>query len=125
MQTHPSSITRQDFANKRILYIPKLLDGDRIIATSQEEKHLVLFEYYDCLLGTSTSRDSTSGAHLTALDVPFWEDGVWETIKTLPADDRAPGPDGFTGRFYKSCWPTIKRWQRSEHSSLALVPAAF
>lgn len=23
--------------------------------------------------------------------------------------DKAPGPDGFTGRFYKACWPTIKQ----------------
>jgi hypothetical protein len=22
--------------------------------------------------------------------------------------DKAPGPDGFTGRFYASCWPIIK-----------------
>lgn len=22
--------------------------------------------------------------------------------------DKAPGPDGFTGRFYKSCWSIIK-----------------
>lgn len=28
-------------------------------------------------------------------------------IKSLPSD-KAPGPDGFTGRFYKSCWPVIK-----------------
>lgn len=28
-------------------------------------------------------------------------------IKDL-AMDKAPGPDGFTGRFYKSCWPIIK-----------------
>jgi hypothetical protein len=26
----------------------------------------------------------------------------------LPSD-KAPGPDGYTGRFYKVCWPIIKR----------------
>lgn len=39
--------------------------------------------------------------------MPFSEEEVWDTIKSLPAD-RAPGPDGFTGRFYKSCWSIIK-----------------
>jgi hypothetical protein len=29
------------------------------------------------------------------------------TIKCLPSA-KAPGPDGFTGRFHKSCWPIIK-----------------
>jgi len=32
---------------------------------------------------------------------------VWNTIKEMPPD-KAPGPDGFTGRFYKSCWTIIK-----------------
>jgi hypothetical protein len=26
----------------------------------------------------------------------------------LPGADKAPGPDGYTGRFYKVCWPIIK-----------------
>jgi len=47
------------------------------------------------------------GVDLSTLDAPFSEDEVWSTIKSLPSD-RAPGPDGFTGRFYKSCWPIIK-----------------
>jgi hypothetical protein len=47
------------------------------------------------------------GIDLSVLDAPFTEEEVWATIKALPAD-RAPGPDGFTGRFYKSCWPIIK-----------------
>jgi hypothetical protein len=41
------------------------------------------------------------------LEAPFSKDEVWETIKCLPSN-KAPGPDGFTGRFYKACWPIIK-----------------
>jgi hypothetical protein len=44
---------------------------------------------------------------LSTLDSPFSEQEVWETISELPSD-KAPGPDGFTGRFYKVCWSTIK-----------------
>lgn len=44
---------------------------------------------------------------LDALDAPFSEEEVWNTIKLLPSD-KAPEPDGFTGRFYKSCWTVIK-----------------
>jgi len=43
--------------------------------------------------------------NLEALDIPFDENEVCQTIKDLPS---APGPDGFTGRFYKACWPIIK-----------------
>jgi hypothetical protein len=54
------------------------------------------------------------------LDAPFSEEEVWNTIKLL-SSDKAPGSDGFTGRFYKVCWPIIKEdimtaisavWQR-------------
>jgi hypothetical protein len=41
------------------------------------------------------------------VDVPISEEEVWNTIKWLPAD-KAPDLDGFTGRFYKVCWLTIK-----------------
>jgi len=44
---------------------------------------------------------------LEALESPFSDEEVWNTIKELPSD-KAPGPDGFTGRFYKTCWTVIK-----------------
>lgn len=47
------------------------------------------------------------GTDLSALDNPIMEDEVWQTIKDMPSD-RAPGPDGYTGRFYKACWQIIK-----------------
>jgi hypothetical protein len=45
--------------------------------------------------------------NLETMDAPFLEEGVWATIKHLPSD-KASGPDGFTGRFFKYCWPIIK-----------------
>lgn len=44
---------------------------------------------------------------LSELDSPISEEEVWAVIKVIP-HDKAPGPDGFTGRFYKLCWPIIK-----------------
>jgi len=91
-----------------------LRDGERVV-TSQEEKHQVLFDYFDGVLGTAVPRTATldlsafhrSGLDLSALDAPFTEEEIWATIRSLPAD-RAPGPDGYTGKFYKTCWPIIK-----------------
>lgn len=44
---------------------------------------------------------------LEALAAQFTVEEVWAVIKTIP-NDRAPGPGGFTGRFYKATWQTIK-----------------
>lgn len=44
---------------------------------------------------------------LTGLDACFSKSEVWEIIKELPGD-RASGPDGFTGLFYKVAWLIIK-----------------
>lgn len=44
---------------------------------------------------------------LRALEVPFSEEEIWAAIRTMP-HYRAPGPDGFTGLFFSSCWPIIK-----------------
>jgi hypothetical protein len=46
-------------------------------------------------------------SHDLELDSQFTEEEVWDSIKQLPSDS-APGPDGFTGRFYKACWLIIK-----------------
>jgi hypothetical protein len=71
--------------------------------------------FYDKLLGTCEQRDVSInldnlelGQHdLSDLESPFSEEEVWNTIKQLPSD-KAPGPDGYTGRFYKTCWSIIK-----------------
>uniref|UniRef100_A0A453HP30 Reverse transcriptase domain-containing protein n=1 Tax=Aegilops tauschii subsp. strangulata TaxID=200361 RepID=A0A453HP30_AEGTS len=41
------------------------------------------------------------------LDNPFSEEELWEAIKASPAE-KAPGPDGFSGTFFRACWGTIK-----------------
>ncbi|WVZ63203.1 hypothetical protein U9M48_012854 [Paspalum notatum var. saurae] len=46
---------------------------------------------------------------LESLDLAYFEEEVWSTIKAMPAN-KAPGPDGFTRCFYKSRWAVIKEY---------------
>jgi hypothetical protein len=99
---------------KKKKFIAKLKQEDTII-TSHEDKAAAIFEFYSDLIGTDSDGGRTINLDyldiprhdLDALDAPFSEEEVWNTIKLLPSD-KAPEPDGFTGRFYKSCWTVIK-----------------
>ena len=83
--------------------------------TKHEEEEQTIFNFYKSLLGDSSDREVTVNIaelnvpsfDLTDLDSPFSEEEVWKTICSLPSN-KAPGPDGFTGKFYKVCWPIIK-----------------
>jgi hypothetical protein len=74
-----------------------------------------VIEYYHKLLGVSSDREHTINLEelhipshdLSELESPFSEEEVWKAILSLPSN-KAPGPDGFTGKFYKSCWQIIK-----------------
>ena len=44
---------------------------------------------------------------LEDLDAPFTSQEIEAVIKDMPSE-KAPGPDGFIGCFYKKCWPVIK-----------------
>jgi hypothetical protein len=99
---------------KRKHLVTLLKDGDNII-TSYAAKADLVDQFYSNLIGQSVSRENTIDlvalglpAHnLSILDAPFTEQEVLATVLNLPAD-KAPSPDGFTGRFYKVCWNIIK-----------------
>jgi hypothetical protein len=88
---------------------------DRIVV-DQEEKKKSVWNFYNNLLGAAASREFTlnlgafhrPASNLEVLDRGFSEEEVWNTIKSIPSD-KAPGPDGFTGRFYKCAWTVVKR----------------
>jgi hypothetical protein len=85
------------------------------VATSHEQKHGALNDFYSNLLGVAKNREFTlnlGSCHrnmddLGVLDLPITGDEVWTAVFCLPSD-RALGSDGFTRRFYKSCWHIIK-----------------
>jgi hypothetical protein len=45
---------------------------------------------------------------LDDLTLPFQQKEMDDVIAAMPSD-RAPGPDGFNGLFFKKCWPLIKK----------------
>lgn len=99
---------------KRKTFIAKLAVDDRTI-TNHEGKDEAIWDFYNSFLGTPGSHDATLNLDtiglqvhdLSSLDVPITEEKVWDTVKNLKLD-KAPVPDGFTGRFYKSCWEIVK-----------------
>jgi hypothetical protein len=85
------------------------------IATNQQEKIKVAVDYFSKAVGSSMIRSRRinwnalgyTPFNLEDLDLPFTMQELLETVKALPAE-KAPGPDGFIGIFYKKSWEIIK-----------------
>jgi hypothetical protein len=85
--------------------------------TNHDQMQELLDSFFSDLLGTEIQRPFTLNllnchrdpVDLSDLESPFSEREVQDTIASLP-NDKAPGPDGFTGRFYKSAWHIIKTY---------------
>jgi len=125
---------------KRKNFISRLTNDSGVVLTKHEEKEQNIFEFYSNLLGKNMDREVTvnlteldmPSLDLTELETPFSEQEVWKTINLLPSD-KAAGPDGFTGKFYKVCWQIIKVdimaalsavWSR-EFDNFELLNSAF
>lgn len=81
---------------------------------AEEAKQDIIYDYYKEVLGMPFQQlhsvhldDLLPQIDLHGIDACFTEDEFWTTIKELPPD-RAPGPDGFTGHFFKVAWGVIK-----------------
>ena len=100
---------------KRKNFITAIRDGDQLF-TSHDGKAEVFWDFYMNLIGSEVQRNQTINLDalglqqhdLQALELLITEEEILNTIKQLPSD-KAPGPDGFTGQFYKSCWPIINK----------------
>jgi len=95
-------------------YIESVRVGDAHLVR-EEEKAEAFFKHFDDILGSQCSREANLDftflglpvIDTSLLDVCFSEEEVWWTIQEIPVD-RAPGPDGFTGLFYRTAWNIIK-----------------
>jgi hypothetical protein len=91
------------------------LTAENGICTNHDDKAKLIYEFYEGLIGNGWHKDHTIDLQalgipshdLADMDSPFSKEEVWATIKQLPSD-KAPGPDGLTGLFYKTCWSVIK-----------------
>lgn len=124
---------------KKKNFMAKVQVSDQVLIT-QEDKQEAVLDFYENLLGKAEERDYTLNlavlgipqGDLSSLDAAFTEEEVWATITDLPKD-KSPGPDRFTGRFYKSCWSVIKgdimlalaAIQRGHVSRFRLLNTAF
>jgi hypothetical protein len=91
------------------------LSGDLGQVVSQENKISLAYNHFSNLLGTASVRTNTINwddlgyVHhdLEDLDAPITTHEIEAVIHDMPSE-KAPGPDGFIGCFYKKCWPIIK-----------------
>jgi exonuclease III len=85
------------------------------IAIARQDKENVILHHFKQHLGMASSRRlglDWANLHyvprdLSELEVPFDEQEIRAAVFSLPSV-RAPGPDGFIGAFFKSCWDVLK-----------------
>jgi len=95
-------------------FISKICVND-LELVQEEEKADAFYNHFDSILGApgdifaKVNFDSLQLPTVqdTSLDHCFSELEVWQTILEIPVD-KAPGPDGFTGLFYRIAWLVIK-----------------
>jgi len=91
------------------------LDVQGLQIVGEAEKAEACYQHFMGILGTNFQRSRRFDLNVLGLPVEdlqeverlFTEQEVWAAIQELPGD-RAPGPDGFSGLFYKKCWHIIK-----------------
>ncbi|WVZ67318.1 hypothetical protein U9M48_016414 [Paspalum notatum var. saurae] len=82
---------------------------------SQVDKNLHAFNHFRNLLGVPPARENTLNWNVMGLntlqgdllELPFEEEEILAAINKLNAEN-APGPDGFTGLFFRIAWPIVK-----------------
>ncbi|XP_020156914.1 uncharacterized protein [Aegilops tauschii subsp. strangulata] len=114
MPTQSSSMP----ASSRVVeknYIHSIKKGDAIVMEPREKAQLA-FDHFARGLSESLQQNCTlnwdllqlPAVDLQGIDLPFCEPEIWAAIKAFPTE-KAPVPDGYTGKFFRSCWHIIKQ----------------
>jgi hypothetical protein len=91
------------------------VQGSNYLATSENNKQKVIFDHFQKHLGSYVPRTYSLNftglnwqpRNLQHLDMPFSEHEVKTAIHLSPRE-KAPGPDGYIGLFFSSCWEIIR-----------------
>jgi hypothetical protein len=83
--------------------------------TNHSQKEKIIHDHFATVMGRGPPREydfnwesiAFSEVPMTGIEDPFSEEEVHNAISQMPAD-KVPSPDGFTGAFFKKCWPTMK-----------------
>jgi len=100
--------------HRKRLFISSLI-GETGLVISQENKLSLIHNHFSSIMGTPSTRSKAINWNelgythhdLEDLDAPFTDQEIEAVIKDMPME-KAPGPDGFIGSFYKRCWTIIK-----------------
>jgi len=79
-------------------------------AVSHQQKQDIVLEHFSKVMATPPDRSKDlnwdrldfPSMNLDSLDAPFTESEILCAIRQLPGD-KSPGPDGFSGMFFKKC----------------------
>lgn len=96
-------------ARQRKNYIQSLVT-EQGTAFLREDKEKIIHDHFCASLGTTSPRGSALNwealgyqpLDLSELEAPFSMEEIKDTIFSMPID-KASGPDGFTGLFFRSC----------------------
>jgi hypothetical protein len=91
------------------------LHADGGMAITHIDKEKAVAEYFSDHLSSvaprTTSFDWNALGYmprdLSMLEAPFTQEKIKDTVDSM-SSDKAPGLDGFTGAFFKTCWEIIK-----------------
>lgn len=104
---------------RRKNYIQQLQLEGRILHMHEEKEDYHIFQYFSSLFGPPNQRLHTfdwstlqlpvlQQQQQSSLEEEFSEEEIWQVIDQM-ASEKAPGPDGYIGFFFKTAWSVIRQ----------------